>query len=212
MELLTILQIITISTSVLSLLTSYIFRTIEKKKDAMTSLYSDQLIKSLHSLRADISEILTLANPDTIEELIENNKKELKSVPFFERDLITHIENIKSILFPYYPQEAELFQKLDKVHKLALAYKNNTSDLTLKQNLINANQKLYISFSLYDRGMWEAIIKQTTEHKYDGYVFDQTYENISNEVNIHILDEKTLHYNRTAHASIKTKKHSTHKK
>ena len=205
MEILTILQIITILTSILSLLTSYIFRTREKKKDAMASLYSEQLIKNLHSLRSDIAEILALANPDTIEEIIVNDKKELKSVPFLEQDLNKHIDNIKSLFFPYYPQEAELFQKLEKVHKLALAYKDNPTDKNLKQELLNANHKLYISFALYDRGMWEAIIKQTTEHKYDGYVFDEEYERISDEVKIHILDEKTAHYNRTAHASINTK-------
>lgn len=206
MEILTILQAITIAISVLSLIATYLFNVVEKRRDAMSSLYSEQLMNNIHILRDEIAEILSLSTPATIKEICSNSAKNLRYVPTLEIDLPKHINTIKSLFFPFYSQEAEMFKCMDEVLELVIKYQKNLDDEKLATQLKKANKRLYLHYSLYDWAMWEAVIKQTTENKYDEYVFDDQYDKISNENNIHIINAKMKNYNRRAHSFSKAKK------
>ena len=207
MDILTILQVITITISLVSLITGYVFSSIEKRRDAMNSLYSNKILDNLHILREQMCEILALANPCAIKEIEINLKKELRYVPNLEVNLMNALNRIKAIYFPFYAQEATLFNSLEELVEGAFDFAVDTTNKEKEKKLIKLYRKAYLNYSLFDCALWEAIIKQSTENKYSEHIFDETYDKVSKEAGVYIVPKKLYKLNRHSH-----KYHKTHQK
>lgn len=187
---LAILQIITIAISLISLIFSFFYQRSEAKRDAMNSLYSDKLLDNMHKLRENISVIMALSDPRTIREMKIDESRHLRMSKSVQTDLVTAINNVRQLFFPFYSQESEMLKALENLRDLALEFDKDCNNYNLEQKLIKCRKRAFLHVSLYDWAIWESVIEQTTQHNYDLEVFDKMYEKVSNLRNVHIVSTK----------------------
>lgn len=96
----------------------------------------------------------------------------------------------------FHPQENNLIASLESLRESAIEYFNNVKSKEKEQVLRAKIRQVYLEYAVYDRAMWEAITAQTTESDYSFYTFDVFYEELSKEMEIPLLKEKTKSFTR----------------
>jgi len=196
MDTLILLQLVTITFTIVSLVVGYLLKLHEIHNDNKSAMFTNKLITSLHVLRENIAVILTAANPSTIKESGVAKKKELFIIKIPLGEVNNAISTIKSIFFPFYPQENSLLASLDMLSSNLEKYCDNPNNLELEGKLKRQIREVYLEYALYDRAMWSAIIKQTTKSEYNFYTFDEYYEEFSKDMDLEEMKEQMRDFTR----------------
>ncbi len=206
MDVLIILQFVTIAITLFSLVFGYIVAAKEKTKDNKTEIFSKKLSENIVFLRENMNIILAISNPSTLREQI--HYKELQnpnqgSSPWLDYMVLEKFEealsNIKSIFFPFYPQENHLISAIESLKQTSMEYFECTNKKKQEEILVTLKAKIrevYMQYALYDRAMTEAIAETTTNSNYGFYSFDEYYSKISEEQNIRVLQNKAKSFTR----------------
>ncbi len=196
MDTLILLQLVTITFTIVSLVVGYLLKLHEIHNDNKSTMFTDKLITGLHTLRENIAIILTSANPSTIKESNESKRKNLYLIKIPLGEVNSAISAIKSIFFPFYPQENSLLASLDRLRADLEKYADNPSNIELEGRLKRQIREVYLEYALYDRAMWSAIIKQTTQSAYNFYTFDEYYEQFSKDMDLEEMKEQMRDFTR----------------
>ena len=188
MDILILLQVITISISVASLSLGYIVNIIAKKRDNKTQVFTKKLLSNIHFLRLNIEDILAAANPSTIREAKHMNEMFDTYKKLYINDVFNEaISNIKSIFFPFYPQENNFLISLEELKTAALNYYSNTESAEFEKKLKKEIAQLYVEYCIYDKAMCDSIEIQTTKSNYKNYTFDEFYKQLMEQQNLDII-------------------------
>ena len=196
MDTLVLLQLVTITFTIVSLVVGYLLKLHEIHNDNKTTMFTDKLITSLHVLRENIAVILTASNPSTIRESDKAKAKELFIIKIPLGEVNNAISTIKSIFFPFYPQENSLLASLDKLKHDLEKFTDNVDSIELEDKLKRQIREVYLEYALYDRAMWSAIIKQTTQSAYNFYTFDEYYDQFSKDMDLEEMKEQMRDFTR----------------
>ena len=200
MELLNILQFVTIGVSLFTLVFGYVFSAREKNKDQKTEIFTKKLLANVRELRKNMNKILAICNPDSIKEQLyfKNLQGSWRNfdLPFV---LEESINNIKSIFFPFYSQENHMLTTLDSLKKSVFEFCEKPDDKSVELVLKYKIRNVYMEFAVYDRAMSDAISKQTTSSDFNNNSFDQFYHKIVTENKINLIKTKFEKYNRKNH-------------
>ncbi len=195
MSVLIILQIVTIALSLITLVSSYLIKVIETKKDNRSEVFSTKLVSNLHILRDNMNVILTICNPSTLKEAKESSRKGLYVVKYPTAEMAACIGKIKSIFFPFYPQENNFIASLESLYHVMVKY-NNESTPENEEILKSQLRHVYLEFAIYDQAMWESVIKQMTSSDFSSFTFDQYYEELSSSMKIARMKDTMLKFTR----------------
>ncbi len=196
METLVLLQLVTIAFTIISLVVGYLLKLHEIHNDNKSMMFTDKLINGLHTLRENVAIILASANPSTIKESNDSKKKELYLIKIPLGEINTAISSIKSIFFPFYPQENSLLASLERLKNDLELFVDNPNNIEVEGKLKRQIREVYLEYALYDRAMWSAIIKQTTQSEYNFYTFDEYYDEFSKDMDLEEMKEQMRDFTR----------------
>ncbi len=195
MNTLIILQIVTIVLSLVTLLSSYLIKIVETKKDNRSEVFSSKLVNNLHVLRESMNKILTICNPATLKEAKVAAKKGLYVIKYPTAEMAGCIGTIKSIFFPFYPQENNFIVSLETLYYVMVKY-NKKPTKENEEILKRQVRHTYLEFAIYDRSMWEAVISQMTKSNFSSFTFDQYYEELSKTMKFAKMKDGLKQYTR----------------
>lgn len=154
MDIMIILQIITIAISVLSMGLALITTLRENSKNNFLKYTTQQRLKDMCDVRRIIANIITLSSPLSIREVIAGKEKS------YIRTLIQASSELEMIFKSIYEEEQEIILLVGQlVAKAILFYKSN--DVNVGKEIENDIIELKNLFSIYDTANWEFIKAQT---------------------------------------------------
>lgn len=195
METLVILQIVTIALSLISLFTSYIIKYVETKKDNKSEVFSEKLVNNLHILRESVSTILTICNPATLREAKVSAKKGLYVIKYPTAEMAACIGKVKSIFFPFYPQENNFIVSLETLYYVMVKYNDDPTEEN-EEILKRQVRHVYLEYAVYDKAMWDAVLRQMTKSDFSAFSFDEYYEKLASSMKIVKMKERIKLYTR----------------
>ena len=200
MDILILLQFVTIAITLFSLVFGYIVAAKEKTKDNKTEIFSKKLYDNILILRENMNVIMAISNPSSIREQLHFKAHEKPWKDYVVLDKFEEaLSNIKAIFFPFYPQENHLLATLESLKQTVLEYAKCKKKKDAEQILVVLKGKLresYMQYALYDKAMTDAIMEQTANSNYGFYSFDEFYEKFSNEKEMKSLNAKAKLFTR----------------
>lgn len=165
MEVVYILQIITIAVSIVSVVSSVIVSVKTNKTQNIAKIVANQRLIFLQQYREKSSLLLTLCSPEIISGAQDGS---------FERELLQTSYELKSIFKACYKQESELLRLIDTVVENAFLFKK-TNSAEDKDRLNEAIKQLFRLINIYDVAYWRFIIDQTSGKNYKIDNFDSYF-------------------------------------
>lgn len=169
MDLLIILQIITIVIALLSVLINYLLTIRENGKKNFLSYTTNHRLKSLLTVREKVAIILNLTNPITIAEIKKEKEKG------YIKNLLQKLLDLEMILKRIYTEEEELLILANQLCILAIEFYEKDDKSLINQISLKSNE-FKSQFSIYDTTDWEFIKAQSKGKFFDNEEFVTFYD------------------------------------
>lgn len=164
MQIVYILQIITIIVSVVNIAMTMLVSIYTNRVQNIAKTIANQRLKFLQEYREKSSELLTLCSPRLLCECHDFDTV---------RNIVLVSYELKNIFKGCYPEERRILEQIDNVVECALLYKDN---MELENELNHSILTLYNLINIYDLAYWRFIIDQTSGSKYKVDDFDSYYK------------------------------------
>lgn len=175
MDIVIVLQVITMIISVSSIVINVILTVKENSKKHFLNYTTNFRINTLLNVRTKMIALLNLTNPVIINSYSNADKKD------YLRELYDASMEIELIYKEIYSEEFEMVILIKKLTGLATEYFQNRSDIELIDSIREVTSKLKYLYSIYETTDWEFIKKQTYGKPMDNKEFLETYEKYKSE-------------------------------
>ena len=160
-----ILQIVTISVSVVSLTLNLLSTMRENNKKNYLKVVTEQRIKNKTIVRENIKNLLAYSNAHSLNVLTDETiKKSAESAA-----------GIETVLKDVYPEDKRV---LSAVNNLVCEMAKHVDSGENEQAIANAREEVLREFSIYDLADWKFIKLQANGKKTDSEEFDKIYGDI----------------------------------
>lgn len=187
MDTILLLQVITVAITLLSLVVTVVTNHVLNNKNNIISTITMQRIKNLDQIHGGMHDLLALLRPAVIDDYRDSYKKaDSPSPPFYREKLAYSINQLKSVMPPFYPQEKEVIALMEDAIELAYAYYEQPTE-ALASGINAMRKELYKKISIYNWALYEFIQNQATGKRYSAEAYDKYYEKTMAKLE----DEKT---------------------
>lgn len=170
MDIVIVLQVITVIVSVSSIVISVILTVKENSVKHFLNYTTNFRINTLLKVRTKMITLLNLTNPVIINSYSDADKKD------YLRELYDASLEIELIYKEIYSEEFEMVILIRELTVLATEYFQNRGDIELINSIRETTNKLKYLYSIYETTDWEFIKKQTYGKPMDNKEFLETYE------------------------------------
>jgi len=177
MQITIILQIITVSITVITLITDCIYTIAINRKRRTFNTVGREMINKLDLFRDAYSKVLSLSYYRTIDSKRSFNEKPCFQNEAYAYDLNLARSRVRTFSLPFWDKEKNLHITLDKLCKLALKYYESPS-VEIKNELHKLRDDFFIECSIYDWAMWEFNQLQVAGNKIGRKEMDRYYYTI----------------------------------
>ena len=178
METVYVLQIVTILVSVINIIFTLLVSIYTNRAQNVANIVAKQRLVFLQQYREKSSLLLTLCTPDVLARSSDTH---------FEKELLQISFELKSLFKQCYDEENLILLEIDKVVSTALEFKENTGNLSNRENLNRSIQHLFLLINTYDLAYWRFIIDQASGRRYKVDDFDKYYADAEKRFKNHIL-------------------------
>ncbi len=172
MDIVIILQIITIGISLITLVSNAVITINENRKKNYLDLTTSYRIEVLTKTRELMSNIVTLANPMVCRNAAGNNE--------YIKELVKIKTDLDIILKDINEEELELKKLVGDIVGDVYNYLNNP-DLEKEEYINHKLEKLLYLYSIYDSADWKFIKMQSTGKIFDNKEWLEFYEHYKNK-------------------------------
>jgi hypothetical protein len=172
MEIVYILQVITISVSIISVfINAFLTLSVNKRKQISDTVAKQRLL-FLQQYRNLFSQIIALCDVNSIMFCEQKN---------FYFELCEKIIKLKILFKRIYSQEKELLYQIDKLRDCAITFYQSNADVKNMNALKDQVDTLYQLIDIYDLAYWRFIINQASGKNVESDNFDKIYEKVKKE-------------------------------
>ena len=171
MDIVIILQIITIAISVISMVLGIVNVISENNKARYLEIVTTNRIANKKKVQDAASRILTVTQEAL---LSESNMAAVK-------EAAGALSEMSVVLKDVYPQENKLLELGRKLVSDYKAFVDHKNDAEYQNKVLQSRQEFYIAFSIYDLADWRFIKNQFSGKKASAKDFDDIYEDTQRE-------------------------------
>lgn len=168
MDIIIILQIITIVVSIIALLINSYITVETNKANQISEVVAKQRITFLEKIRSSYAKINTICNP-----IILKNSNKNKIV----KEIIFEISSLSILFRKNFDIDKRLVDKLDAIQEASFQYIEVQNDVN-SATLLELLKEFSGMVTLYDLAYWQYIINQANGRNYDGESFDDIYDSM----------------------------------